>query len=142
MNANGDWGGNQPITDQDAAALQILKDVPSGVLNYAPDVPTPQEVDIAASLDLKLVTAFEPHLLRNMIRLLAAEGATPAMVAEWDTPTLRTFVANNASKVLVAAPETTAAPDATVEPSDTPAPFTADLLKNVLDALDTYIGGT
>ncbi|MFN8449919.1 MAG: hypothetical protein U0521_15365 [Anaerolineae bacterium] len=44
MNTNGDWGGNQPLEGQDAEALQILRDVPEGVLNYAPDVPTPDEI--------------------------------------------------------------------------------------------------
>ena len=93
LNTNGDWGGNQPIADADAAALQILKDVPAGVLNYTPDVPTPQEVDVAGALDARLVAALEPHLLRNMIRLVVAEGATAAMVSEWDMPTLRDFIA-------------------------------------------------
>jgi hypothetical protein len=145
LNANGDWGGNQPIADQDAAALQVLKQLPDGVLNYTPDVPTPQEVDVSASLDSKLVNAMEPHLLRNMIRLLVAEGATPEMVAEWDTQALRDFIAKNADKVLVAAtPEVTSDAQATAEAGtgDGAAPFTPDLLKNVLDALDTYIGGT
>jgi len=140
LNANGDWGGNQPIADDDAAALQILKDVPNGVLNYAPDVPTPQEVDVSAALDSKLVNALEPHLLRNMIRLVVAEGATSDMVGEWDTQALRDFIAKNADKVITAA-----TPEATAEAGsgdDGPAPFTPDLLKNVLDALDTYIGGT
>ncbi|MFN8564536.1 MAG: hypothetical protein U0703_23605 [Anaerolineae bacterium] len=44
LNTNGDWGGNQPLEGQDAEALQILRDVPEGVLNYAPDVPTPDEI--------------------------------------------------------------------------------------------------
>jgi hypothetical protein len=139
LNANGDWGGNQPITDQDATALQILKDVPSGVLNYAPDVPTASEVDIAASLDLRLVTALEPHVLRTMIRVLAAEGATPEMVSEWDTAALRAFVANNASKVNSTV---TSEPASTPEAVSTVEPLTPDLIQTVLDALDTYIGGT
>jgi hypothetical protein len=139
LNANGDWGGNQPSADADAAALQLLKTVPDGVLNYAPDVPTPAEVEVSGALDTKLVTALEPHLLRNMIRLVVAEGATAAMVGEWDTQALRDYIANNADPVLVVA-----TPEATAEAgsADGPAPFTPDLLKNVLDALDTYIGGS
>ncbi len=137
LNANGDWGSNQPIADADAAALQILKNVPEGVLNYAPDVPTPAEVEVSGALDPRLVSSLEPHLLRNMIRLVVAEGATAAMVSEWDAQALRSFIAANADNVIVDAPETTAEPSA-----DGPAPFTPELLKNVLDALDTYIGGT
>jgi hypothetical protein len=67
------------------------------------------------------------------------------MVSEWDTQALRDFIAKNADKVVTAAtPEITTEPSATAEinTGDGPAPFTPDLLKNVLDALDTYIGGT
>ncbi len=137
LNANGDWGGNQPIADADAAALQVLKEVPAGVLNYTPDVPTPAEVDVSGALDARLVAALEPHLLRNMIRLVVAEGATAAMVSEWDVPTLRNFIASNQDKVI-----TVATPETTAEPGDTPLPFTSDLIQSVLDALDTYTGGT
>ena len=128
LNTNGDWGGNQALPDQDAAALQILRDVPDGVLNYTPDVPTPAEVNLLAALDARLVSALDSDILRDMVRLLLAAGATPEMVAEWDVPALRNYLANHADRLASATVE----PEATAEPTET--------LPDVLSALDSYIG--
>ncbi len=130
LSTNGDWGGNQPIQDQDAAALQVLREVPDGVLNYTPDVPTPAEVDMLAALDPDLVTALDPHVLRDLARTLIDEGATPFAVAQWDVPTTRAFVANNAGNL------------ATPEAQATAEPVSADTVQTVLDALDAYLNGS
>src|SRR5664279_2880744 len=110
LNANGDWGGDQPIADQDASELQVLKDIPSDVLDYTPDVPTPEEVDLLGSLNADFISTFDPHELRALVRLMIAEGDTPDMVAEWDPTTLQNFIADHADELAQAAADE-AAPD-------------------------------
>lgn len=99
LNTNGDWGGNQPLAGQDAAALQVLRNVPEGVLNYTPDVPTPDEIALLAVLDPAVVTTLEPDELRVVVRLLIAEGITPEMVAEWDAARLEAFIDDHADEL-------------------------------------------
>ncbi len=143
LNANGDWSTSQTISDQDADQLQMLKDIPPGILNYTPDVPTAQEVDIMGALDQKLVMALDPHVMHDLVRILIAEGATSDGVSAWDLPTLRAFVADNASKYTQTAtetPGTAGTPAATAQPEATQPPSPADTVQNVLNALDTYIG--
>ena len=115
LNTDGDWGDNQPISDSAAAALQVLKDVPDGVLNYIPDVPTPEEVAILASLDPDLLSSYDPHELRAVVHLLIAEGVTPDMTAEWSAATLDRFIADHAEALAAAleasATEAPSAPD-------------------------------
>ncbi|HVU12458.1 MAG TPA: hypothetical protein VHD90_14340 [Phototrophicaceae bacterium] len=142
LNANGDWGTNQTISDQDADQLQVLKDLPPGILSYTPDVPTSQEVNIMGALDAKLVLALDPHVMRDLVHILIAEGATAEGVAIWDVPTLRAFVANNASKYTQTATETpseTGTSAATTQPEATEPPSPTATLQGVLNALDTYI---
>ncbi|MEP7293132.1 MAG: hypothetical protein ABI835_15220 [Chloroflexota bacterium] len=125
LNANGDWGGNQPIDRADATALQVLREVPEGVLNYTPDVPTADEVELLASLDSRLVAALDADVLRELVRVLIAQGATPEFVAEWDVQTLRDFVASNADEV--------------IEVEATEEPFASDVIQTLLAALDEYL---
>jgi hypothetical protein len=132
LKVNGDWSGNETIDSQDAASLQILKNIPQGVLNYTPDVPTPQEVDVMGALDPALVAALDPHVMRDMVHILVAEGATSQAIAVWDTPTLRTFIANNAAQYLASATE---------QPAATETPTPNDTLQGVLNTLDQYTNG-
>jgi hypothetical protein len=125
LNTNGNWGDNQPLPDP--ATLQALRDIPDGVLNYVPDVPTPEEVNLMAVLDQGLLTGLDSHVMRQMVRLLLAEGATPETAAGWTIPALRDFLANNAGLLPAATPEASA----TEEPTIT--------LQDVLGAVDAYI---
>jgi hypothetical protein len=99
LNANGDWGGNQPLEGDDAAALQVLRDVPEGVLNYTPDVPTPDEIELLAVLDPSVIAALDADELRAVVRLMIAEGITPEMVAEWDADRLNAFIDDHADEL-------------------------------------------
>jgi hypothetical protein len=126
LNVSGSWGGNVPMEEHESSTLQILEALPDGVLNYTPDVPTPEEVSMLAALHPRLVPALDSHILRAMVRLLITAGATPEMLGEWDEQTLRNYVANHAD----------ALPEATAEPNEaTPAPTVED----ILSALDTYL---
>jgi hypothetical protein len=99
LNANGDWGGNQPLEGDDAAAMQVLLDLPEGVLNYTPDVPTPEEVDLLAVLHPDLIVDLDPEILRALVRLMLDEGITPEMVAEWDTSRIDAFIDDHADEL-------------------------------------------
>ncbi len=135
LNTNGDWGGNQSIGGANATALQILRDIPAGVLNYTPDVPTAAEVTLLSSLDSRLVAALDSHVLRDLVRVLIAEGASPEFVVEWDVQTLRDYIANNADDIAAATVE----PQVTAEALSTVEPLTPALVDTVLAALDEYI---
>jgi hypothetical protein len=129
LNANGEWGGNQSLGGDNATTLQVLKEIPEGVLNYTPDVPTAEEVTLLGSLDSRLVAALDSHILRDLVRLLIAEGANPEFVMEWDGQALRDYIASN----------TDALSEATVEPSSTAEPLTPEVVEIVLAALDEFL---
>ncbi len=99
LNTSGDWGGNQPLPDQQTTALQALKDLPNGVLNYIPDVPTPQEVALMGSLDQSYITTLDPQELRSVIRLMMADGITPEIASTWSDATLQKYIADHADAV-------------------------------------------
>ena len=123
LNIDGDWGANQTLADADAQALQVLRQVPEGVLNYTPNVPTPEEVDLMGALDPRLVSALDPHMLRQMVHLLSLEGADSTVVAALDTRGLRQFIV--AHHLQLSAADRATFPDN----------FYSDLLK----ALDDYL---
>jgi hypothetical protein len=125
LNVSGSWGGNVPMEARESSTLQILESIPDGVLNYTPDVPTPQEVDMLSALHPRLVPALDSHILRAMVRLLINAGATPEMLAEWDEQLLRNYIANHAD----------ALPEATAEPGEDAPPTVED----ILSALDAYL---
>lgn len=120
LNVDGTWGDNQPMEERESSTLQILESLPDGVLNYTPDVPTPQEVDMLAALHPRLVPALNSHVLRAIVRLLINAGATPEMVAEWDEQMLRTYIANH--------------PDSLPQTTDD-----APTIEDILNALDAYL---
>lgn len=123
LNANGAWGSNQSLGGDNATALQVLREIPEGVMNYTPDVPTAAEITLLASLDSRLVTALDAQIRRDLVRLLIAEGANPEFVVEWDVQTLRDYIANNTGEIVEATEE----------------PLTPDVIETVLAALDEYI---
>ncbi len=92
LHINGKWGANQALTDTDASTLQVLRRVPQGVLNYLPDVPTPDEVNLLGALDPQVVRALEPHVLRLMVRRLMLEGADAATLARRNGVGLRRYL--------------------------------------------------
>lgn len=134
LNVKGTWGENEPLGGETATALQILRDIPEGVMNYTPNVPTADEIRLLASLDTDLITSLDPHIRRDLVRLLLVAGADPESLAEWDVQQLRDYVANNAETALLA----TAEPVAT-EDSVPTAPLTQEAVHLVLTALDTYL---
>ncbi len=99
LNTNGDWGGNQPIEDQDAAALQVLRDVPDGVLNYTPDVPTPEEVNLLGALDPGVVASLPPNEVRQVVRLMISDGITPTIAAVWSADRLNAYINDHADQL-------------------------------------------
>ncbi len=99
LHTNGDWGGNQTLEDGDAAALQVLRRIPDGVLNYTPNVPTPEEIDLLGALDPRLVNALDPHMLREMVHLLLLEGADSTVVSALDVRGLRQFILTRQDQV-------------------------------------------
>ena len=123
LNIDGDWSSNRTLADADAQALQVLRHIKEGVLDYSPDVPTPEEVDLIGALDPRLVSAFDPHLLRQMVNLLVLEGADSTVVAALDVRGLRQFIV--AHHLQVSAADRATFPDN----------FYRDLLK----ALDDYL---
>lgn len=134
LNVDGTWGENQPLGGENATALQILRDIPAGVMNYTPDVPTADEISLLASLDADLITALDAQVRRDLVRLLLAAGANPESLVEWDVQHLRDYIANNAEEALLA----TAEPVAT-EDSVPTTPLTQEAVDLVLTALDTYM---
>lgn len=134
LNTNGAWGNNQSIGGDNATTLQILRDIPEGVMNYTPDVPTAGEIRLLSSLDARLITALDTQARRDLVRLLVAAGANPEFLVEWDVQQLRDYIANNAEEALQA----TAEPIAT-EDSVPTTPLTQEAVDLVLTALDTYI---
>lgn len=121
LNTNGDWGDNQPLEGQDAEALQILRDVPEGVLNYAPDVPTPNEISLLAVLDPVVVTSLDPDELRAVVRLMIADGIAPEIAAEWDANRLNAFIDDHADELaqMLADSEPAGVDESAVETGDT-----------------------
>lgn len=124
LNTDGDWGANEPLTNDDASALQVLRELPDGLLNYMPDVPTAEEIDMLAALDAQLIASLDSHLVRNLARLLIATNTSPELVAEWDVQLLRGYIASNATDV--------------VEVDDQP--FTSpEFIESLIAALDEYL---
>lgn len=127
LNTDGSWTENAPIEGEDATALQVLRVMPEGILNYNPDVPTADEIALTAALDPELVTLLDPDLLRGLVRLLAAENVTPEFLAAWDVQALRNFIADNVEPL----------PPSTEELTDEA--FTQDFIDSLLAALDEYL---
>ncbi len=128
LHIDGDWGSNQTLADADAQALQVLRQVKEGVLNYSPDVPTPEEVNLMGALDTRLVSALDPHLLRQMVHLLVLEGADSTVVAALDVRGLRQFIV--AHQLQLSAADRATFPDN----------FYSDLLKAIDDYLNPQGG--
>lgn len=121
LNTNGTWG--TPQADDDAAEFGVLDQLPNGYLNYSPDIPTGDEIEILSVLDPQLVATLDPHVLRQLVRLLIAEGATKDFVSVLNVNGVRQYLAISAGNL-----------DATEE-----ATFTADVQATVLKALDDYL---
>lgn len=92
LNTDGNWGDNEPIEDEDANALQVLRSVPDGVLNYTPDVPRPDEIALIAALRPELVASQNSDRLRAIVRLMIAAGITPEFAAGWGADQLDAFI--------------------------------------------------
>lgn len=92
LNTDGNWGDNEPIEDDDANALQVLRAVPDGVLNYTPDVPMPDEIALIAALNADAVESLRSDELRAVVRLMIAAGITPEFAAGWDADQLDAFI--------------------------------------------------
>lgn len=108
LNTDGSWSSNEPLPDQQTTALQALKDLPSGVLDYTPDVPTPPEVALMGSLDQSFITTLDPQVLRSLIRVMMADGITPEIAATWSDATLQQYITDHADQLQPATAEATA----------------------------------
>ncbi len=121
LNTDGTW--EAPAADDDAAEFDVLKQLPAGYLNYAPDIPTPDEIEILGALDPQLVATLDSHLVRQMVRLMLAEGATPDFVSVLNVNGVRQYIATTGGNL-----------NATQQ-----ATFTPDARAEILNALDAYL---
>ena len=121
LDVAGSWG--MPQTDDDAAEFELLGAIPAGYLNYSPDLPTSAEIEMLSVLDPQLAATLDAHVLRQLVRLLIAEGATRDFVSVLNVSGLRQYVALSTANL-----------DATEQ-----ATFTADVQAQVFQALDDYL---
>lgn len=99
LNADGNWKDFETLEDDEITGFDVLRRIPAGVLNYEPDVPTTSEVAMLAALDRQLVDTLDPHVLRQIVRLLIAEGAEPESIAALDVRGVRQYLLTHTSRL-------------------------------------------